>query len=130
MPGPSGEACANCYWWDQDRKHKHMDKVEGKNKYFWYADCCYGDPGSKSEIANMREDLFCSEHMNREYGIEEFRRAREAEEEIENEEEEEEEEIEESYDVEIKVNLLESVVKLLNTIGEGEEDEGSSDNSE
>jgi len=125
MPGPSGEACSNCYWWDLDRKHKQVEQVAGKKKYFWYADCCYGDPGSKSEIANMREDLFCSEHMNREYGIEEFRRAREAEEEMENEEEAEEENEDRT------INLLESIVELLNNnIRKDEADESGNDNSE
>lgn len=128
MPGPSGEACSNCYWWDLDRKHKSLEQKDGKKKYFWYADCCYGDPGSKSEIANMREDLFCSEHMNREYGIEEFRRAREAEEEVENEGrfEEDGEENEDRT-----INLLESIVELLNNhIRKDESDESSNDDSE
>lgn len=128
MPGPSGEACSNCYWWDLDRKHKQLEQKDGKKKYFWYADCCYGDPGSKAEIANMREDLFCSEHMNREYGIEEFRRAREAEEEMENEgmSEDDEEENEDRT-----INLLESIVELLNNnVRKDEEDESSDDDSE
>ena len=118
MPGPSGEACSNCYWWDLDRKNKQLEKKDGKKKYYWYADCCYGDPGSKAEIANMREDLFCSEHMNREYGIEEFRRAREAEEEVENEGETEEEEEAEENLSEAAINLLESIVELLNNRSE------------
>lgn len=125
MPGPSGEACSNCYWWDLDRKHKQLEQKDGKKKYFWYADCCYGDPGSKSEIANMREDLFCSEYMNREYGIEEFRRAREAEEEVENEGRSEEENEDRT------INLLESIVELLNNNARKDEaDESSNDDSE
>ena len=79
MPGPIGEKCSECYWWDIDRKYPMKEKVKSKNgklidKLFDYADCCYGDPGSKPEIKSMREDLFCSEFTNREYGIDERNR--------------------------------------------------------
>jgi len=76
MPGPIGESCCNCYWWDLDCKHIIKEKDKNK-KQFYYADCCFGDPGSKSEIKEMREDLFCSEFVNREYGIANFNKLNE-----------------------------------------------------
>jgi len=72
MPGPIGECCKECYWWDLDRKKSHKED-NMKGIYMFYADCCYGNPGSKYEICTMREDLWCSEFINREYGINNYK---------------------------------------------------------